>query len=601
MKIITFISVTFLLLFACRPSNPIQEKNVDVLIVGGSTSGISAGLAAAREGVSTLIVEYTPWVGGMFSSQGVSACDGNHNIPSGIWDEFREELRAHYGGAASLETGWVSNTLFEPHVADSIFRAMAAKENTLQIMTGYYFVSVIKEGNQVKGAIFENDKKQQLKVFAKITIDATDIGETFKDAGVDYRLGMDSRKETHEANAPEQANDIVQDLTWVAILKDYGIGSDKTIPKPEGYDPSTFRGCCKDSLHPDLVDASQMLNYGKLPNNKYMINWPKRGNDIYLNVIELSRNERNKELEKAKNQTLQFIYYIQHELGYKHLGLADDEFSTSDLLAYAPYHREGRRLKGLSFLTYSHASDPYGQKENLYRTGISVGDYPVDHHHEKNPEAPHIGFPPVASFSIPMGSLIPEVVDGLIVSDKAISVSNLINGSTRLQPVVLLTGQAAGTLAALAVMENINPRDVSTRKLQKKLLDNRVYLLPLFDIKPDEEGFVELQKIAATGILKTEGEPYKWANRTWIYPDKTMSEKELSEGLNSFNPFVAISTSDKEITEKRLFEYMIQAGAANIDMPELSQRVLNRKEIAMLLDKYLNPFDKEIDFNGFYK
>ena len=107
------------------------RRTVDVLVIGGTTSGTSAAIAAARQGAATLIVEPTPMLGGMFSAQGVPAADGNHHLPSGLWNEFREALRAHYGGAEALATGWVSNTLFEPHVADSIFRAMAAAEPRL--------------------------------------------------------------------------------------------------------------------------------------------------------------------------------------------------------------------------------------------------------------------------------------------------------------------------------------------------------------------------------------------------------------------------------------------------------------------------------------
>ena len=69
-----------------------------------------------------------------------------------------------------------------------------------------------------------------------------------------------------------------------------------------------------------------------------------------------------------------------------------------------------------------------------------------------------------------MGVMIPAGTDNLVVSDKAISVSNLINGSTRLQPVVLLTGQAAGTLAAIAAREGCTPREVPVRRLQAALL-----------------------------------------------------------------------------------------------------------------------------------
>lgn len=58
-------------------------------------------------------------------------------------------------------------------------------------------------------------------------------------SGTPYRIGMDARADTGEALAPAEANDIVQDLTFVAILKDYGKGADKTIPRPEGYDPAS--------------------------------------------------------------------------------------------------------------------------------------------------------------------------------------------------------------------------------------------------------------------------------------------------------------------------------------------------------------------------
>ncbi len=598
-----FLFISFFILISCKESgkHSYLEKTVDVLVIGGTTSGTSAGIASARLDAQTLIVEVTPWLGGMFSSQGVGACDGNHNLHSGIWQEFRQNLIAHYGSQEALSTGWVSNTLFEPHVGDSIFKAMARQEKNLEIIYGYYLVDIIKEDNLVKGALFENDKKEQLKVIAKVTIDATDIGESLQIAGADYRLGMDARAETGEANAPEKANNIVQDLTWVAILKDYGAGVDKTIEKPANYNPENFRGSCRDSFDLKAVECTQMLDYGKIPNNKYMINWPNKGNDIYLNVVEMSHEDRNKKLEKAKNYTLQFVYYIQTELGFNHLGLADDEFDTTDRLAYAPYHREGRRLKGLAYLTYNHVAEPYSQKEKLYKTGVSVGDYPVDHHHKRNPDAPDVGFPPVPSFNIPLGSLIPEKIDGLIVSDKAISVSNLINGSTRLQPVVLLTGQAAGTLAALAVKEDKQPREVSIRKVQNTLLANNAYILPLFDVSSSDADFVTLQQISATGILKTTGEPYKWANRTWFYPDTTITEQEFTDGLSTYSEKVNIVNNKQLLTEKQALKYIAQAAGSNIENKKLTDKPISRRSLAKMLEKYLNPFDREIDFNGVYK
>lgn len=580
-----------------------QETIVDVLVIGGTTSGTSAGIAAARAGAKTLVVEESPWLGGMFSAQGVGAADGNENLPSGIWNEFREKIRRHYGGVAAVRTGWVSSTMFEPHVADSVFKAMAATEKNLRVVYGYYLYKVTRDGEKISGAIFRDEQNRKLIVRAKITIDATDIGESLKMAGAAYLLGMDARSETHEHGAPEKANRIVQDMTWVAILKDYGQGADKTIPRPKGYNANEFLGCCDQTVDQVKIDCNYMMQYGRMPNDKYMINWPKFGNDIYLQVVELPRKKRNRELEKAKEQTLRFVYYLQHELGFKHLGLADDEFKTTDLLAYKPYHREGRRLKGVSYLTYNHVGNPYEQVECLYRTGISVGDYPVDHHHGKNPDAPKVGFDPVPSFNIPLGSLIPESVDGLIVSDKAISVSNLINGSTRLQPVVLLTGQAAGILAALSVAEDKQPRDISIRKVQTVLLKNKAYIMPLYDVPVSDPDFEVIQKIAATGILRTKGESWKWANRTWFYPDSNITVAAFTKGLNSFDNRIQIVAHERLLTvreavliiEKTCSNKVVQSTEQYKDTP------ISKRKLALLLNDLFDPFSKEIDHQGHYR
>lgn len=599
MKIYLWLTLAFIA-FACQT---IPTKEVDVLVIGGATSGTSAGIQAARMNVKTLIVEETPWLGGMLTAAGVSAVDGNHHLPSGIWNEFRELLRKRYGGPEALQTGWVSNTLFEPHVGDSIFKALAEKEQKLEVIYGYWPVSVQKDGNHVTGATFRNDEGKELRVKARITIDATDLGDGLAMAGATYHLGMDARIETGEKIALLESNDVVQDLTWIAILKDYGRGANMTIQEPADYNAELYRRCC---VIDGKNDCNHMLNYGRLPNKKYMINWPGNGNDIYLNVVEMNHEQRIAELQKAKNKTLGFVYYIQTVLGYRQFGLADDEFATDDLLAYVPYHREGRRLDGVTRLTYNHVQKPYEQRDPLYRTGISVGDYPVDHHHKCNPSVPRLAFLAVPSFCVPLGALIPEKIDGLIVSDKAISVTNLINGSTRLQPVVLLTGQAAGVLAALSVKNRQSPREIEVREVQQKLLDASAYIMPLYDVKPDDPNFQEIQKIAATGILKTQGESYNWANRTWFHPDKTITTSELYEGLKDFGYAVTDELEDQPLSIEKCIEILtsLKGSEWEVDWESISSRpyqpesLATKREIAMLLDHILHPFNVKIDHRG---
>jgi len=432
-------------------------------------------------------------------------------------------------------------------------------------------------------------------------------------AGAAYDLGMEARSVTGEENAPDSANSIVQDLTWAAVLKDYGTEADKTIEKPENYNPELFRGSCAMTVDSVLIDCQKMLDYGRLPNNKFMINWPRHGNDIYLNVVEMDWSQRREELKKAKERTLSFVYYIQTELGYKNIGLADDEFTTVDKLAFVPYHREGRRLRGIQRLTINHVRDIYNGN-SLYRTGISVGDYPVDHHHACNPEAPEIKFPAVPSFNIPLGTLIPEKIDGLIVSDKAISVSNIINGSTRLQPCVLLTGQAAGTLAALSIQNNLQVREVNIREVQQTLLDAEAYLMPLIDVNPSDKEFQAVQRATASGILKVKGESWKWANRTWFYPDTTITVKEFSEGLSAFDHKfifpVDLSNLNVQKASELLSSFLNRD--TSIEIQKIWEGRISRKfdpklditkrELSILVDEMIHPFEtRQIGFDGNYR
>ena len=117
--------------FASCAKNKIQE--VDVLVIGGGASGVTAGIQSARMGANTLILEETPWLGGMLTSAGVSAIDGNYNLPAGLWGEFRQNLADYYGGLDSLKTGWVSNVLFEPSVGNKILHQMVSAEKQLRV------------------------------------------------------------------------------------------------------------------------------------------------------------------------------------------------------------------------------------------------------------------------------------------------------------------------------------------------------------------------------------------------------------------------------------------------------------------------------------
>lgn len=619
-KLLAIISFLFMSFSAASCSGSAGTV-VDVLVVGGGTSGVAAGIQSARLGASTLIAEQTGWLGGMLTSAGVSAVDGNYNLPAGLWGEFKAGLEEYYGGPDALRTGWVSSVLFEPSVGNRILHEMAQKEKHLALWKNTGFIDARRTGD---GWEVRLDSGGGIKtVRAKILIDATELGDVAKACGAGYDVGMEARSETGEDIAPQYANNIVQDLTYTAVLKDYG--RDVTVPRPEGYDPAEFACCCANDQctnpkEPERMwPKEMMISYGRLPNGKYMINWPIEGNDYYANLVDMSPPEREAALEAAKQRTLRFVYFIRHELGFNTLGLADDEFPTEDRLPLIPYYRESRRIHGLVRFTLNHIADPYGQPEPLYRTCIAVGDYPVDHHHGRYDGAerlPDLHFHAIPSFGLPLGTLIPQGADGLIVAEKSISVSNIVNGTTRLQPVVMQIGQAAGTLAALAVKQNRNPADIAVRDVQNAILDAGGYLLPYIDVKVSDPMFAPLQRIGSTGIMKGVGRSEGWSNRTWFRADTVLIASELT-GLAEFYPAagpVIESKGESVLTLGESMELIGRiTGKAEQDVRADTEKIWTgfgfgaiepgrpvlRGEMAVLLDRLLDPFNaRQVDITG---
>ena len=597
--------------------SPLEQ--VDVLVVGSGACGTAAGIQAARMGVKTLVLEETPWIGGMLTSAGVSCVDGNNRLRSGIFGEFADSLVARYGSNEALKSGWVSNINFDPHIGQEILTNMTESCGDLLDVRREAVVLDVRPEEGDWEVTYRDRNGRKSRVIADVLIDATELGDIAKACGADYRIGMEASQETGESIAPDQANDVIQDLTYVAFLKDYGPDADMTIEMPDGYDPAPFYNSCQNPMNVENVTGQtiwspeMMISYGKTPEGRYMINWPIYGNDYYVNIIEMSRKERDEALQKAKHFTLCFVYFIQTQLGMKNLGLADDVFPTEDKLPYIPYHRESRRIEGEAFFTMDAAADPYSYKEPLYRTGVAVGDYPVDHHHFRHPDwksLPDLEFYPVPSFNVPLGSMIPKGVDDLIVAEKSISVSNLMNGATRLQPVVMQLGQAAGALAALACIEDRNVRKIGIRQVQDELLEAGCYIMPYLDLPKDDQHFKVLQRIGATGILRGEGRNVGWSNETWFRADDPLK----GEDLHVAEFYGAIVIEPGEISVGRMLDLVRIYGGK---IPSVSEeewwnmlglsdfdrsRTATRLEAAVVIDAAFDPFRMfDVDYKGRFR
>ena len=589
---------------------PACAERYDVVVVGGGTSGVCAAVESARLGAGTLLIDPTPWLGGMLTQAGVSCTDGNFKLPSGLWGDFQQELVRHYGAFQALATGWVSMIQFEPSVGNAIFQKWVKAEKKLTYEPNATFKNLKRLDNGWE-VTYLKDGKMQTATCAYV-IDGTELGDAAKAAGLKYHIGLDARADTGEPEALAEASDIVQDMTYVVTLKFHK--TPQTIRRPKGYNPQEFRNCCINPLNDSKTSQKpwsqqMMMTYGRLPGGKYMINWPMFGNDYYLNDVDFTPEKRLKAEKAAKAKTWRFLYFMQHELGMDTLGLAE-EYPTEDGLPFIPYYREGRRFEGRVLFTLNDIRAPYEQQTKLYRTAVVVGDYPVDQHHNEMP-VKDLQIPPIPSWGMPVGVFFPKTEDRMLLAEKAISVTNLVNGTSRLQPVSMQIGQVAGALAAMAVREGCLPKDLSVRAVQRQLLSSGNYLLPYLDVEKSSPRFACYQRIGVTGLLHGVGKHKDWKNEMWLEADSVLSGKDL----RYFADFYGISDLDcSRATVStndvlRLIEKIWKGDSFDLSVNRVLQNfgiapaeAITRGDYAVLVDQLLNPFEaRDVDLEGEWK
>ena len=213
-----------------------------------------------------------------------------------------------------------------------------------------------------------------------------------------------------------------------------------------------------------------------------------------------------------------------------------------------------------------------------------------------------------------------------MAADKNISVSNVANGTTRLQPVVLLTGQAAGILAALAARDHLAAGDVPVRQVQDALLERGAMLMPYIDVTPTHPAFRSCQRIGATGLLRGRGVPHQWDNQTWFDPDLPAVADPLFNLWNAWTPIPAFSsngkvtlralaaplaatwramTPDNKKKERFTTASMLQYLERNKDAWGLASKkmddALTRAELAIVLDRSIDIFHlASVDLRGHF-
>lgn len=551
-----------LLRFLCLlllPTIVSAAESYDVLVYGATPGGLSAALAASREGTSVLVIEPTRWIGGMVTGGLASTDVGNEKVIGGLAREFFTRAAESNAGTPM----WYA----EPKVNMATFQALL-REAKVKVITERSLKSISRDGERIDSLFTSDGKRYEAKVF----IDATYEGDLLARAGVSYIIGREGRDVYGEPLAgfqpaplrPRTVEQMAQDspsiggpknaMNYVhgtpALIQaldvaglplpgvsnqwaEVGAGDSRTqaynfrvivtrtpenrvpFPKPAHYDPMRFELLARMIAKYPGIRFSKLVYLGPIANGKFDAN----AIGLVVGTDHVGANYAYPDGDEKTRATIwqDHVDYVQGFLWFlandsrvpedlraqaSQWGLAKDEFTDNQHWPYALYVREARRMIGEYVMRQDDCTQHVKKADS-----IGMGSFIMDSHavqrlvnHDGSVIDEGNFDMPVRPYQIPYRSLVPQKsqCENLLVP-VCMSASHVAYGSIRMEPQYMIMGQACGLAAVQALRSQKAVQDIDVAALQAKLREQKQVLeLPL------APGSVELKDLA--GIVVDDAE-----------------------------------------------------------------------------------------------
>src|SRR5882762_6643057 len=189
----SFFAIVATLCFSAALALAEKPPAADLVVYGGTASGVITAYSAAKEGLHVVLLEPREHLGGMVTG-GLSATDlGHFEVIGGYARDFYVTAAAHYGvHTLAKHDDWLS----EPHVGEELFHNML-KEAGVDV---HFHSKLMEHGGVTMAAKHVTSiKTMDGKVWkAKIFADCSYEGDVMAQAGVNYTLGRESIAEYGE-------------------------------------------------------------------------------------------------------------------------------------------------------------------------------------------------------------------------------------------------------------------------------------------------------------------------------------------------------------------------------------------------------------------
>lgn len=443
------------------------KEAYDVIVVGTDPEGVAAAVSAARNGLSTLLVDgrNREILGGLMTLGWINSLDMNYSPNKNLLgkdDVFNKGIFSEWYAK-------VEGDSFDVNTAANAFNDLVKNEKNIDVLLKTKKIDpLLAQGqNVVQGATItlENGSTQVVK--ASSVIDATQDGDFGAAAGVPFTMGHEDIGDPKSKMAVTLAFRLknVTPEVWNLMAKrlngDNDDGSGVTEVSVYGYKEM--------SNYPPLnKDRAKMrgLNMGRENDNTVLIN------SLQIFGVDTFDPESVKEaFEIGKKELPNVVAYMQKTF---------PEFASLELAGTAPelYVRETRHMQGeyrLNIVDVCTNNDQWDR--------IGFGSYPVDIQRISPTDSGNVVCKP-KQYAIPFRSIVPLKVDGLLVVGRAASYDTLPHGSARVMPTGMAEGEAAGAAAMFAKQEKMTFRQLAgskevIAKLQDHLIKKGMELQPI--------------------------------------------------------------------------------------------------------------------------
>ncbi len=254
-------------------------------------------------------------------------------------------------------------------------------------------------------------------------------------SGAEFRIGREAESEFAESLAKNTADDKTMGMTCLIQARETN-RPQKFIPPYWAY---TY----------DSDDALPKREHDIRKTNFW---WMEVGgkDDILHNA------------EKSRDELLKIAFGVWDHI--KNRGDHGAENWTLDWIGFLPGKRESRRYIGDYILDQNDILN-----NRKFDDSVAYGGWWMDDHPPEGFYSPHGGAiftPTPAPFEIPFRCLYSQNIENLFFAGRNISVTHTALSATRVMATCATLGQAVGTAAAIAINQNLSPRDVYKKRIE---------------------------------------------------------------------------------------------------------------------------------------